>query len=175
MKLFEKFKKITTSILPILVVFLSGIIIVQGICFQENLNELGSQIEYMIETTNIMQAEMSGMESSVKSALAEESNPVETYVIEVVDTNPVENTYDVKISVILKETSESTKCSIFFGTTEIPLTLNRYIYEGECALSLDENYDGNVTILVDTGEKRTTKVLDDYVSPFVILLPQEEE
>jgi hypothetical protein len=61
-----------------------------------------------------------------------------------------------------KEYSEATKVSVFFGVQEIPLTPNRYAYEGTAKLYLSNNYDGNVAFLFANGDKRNTEVLKDY-------------
>lgn len=118
---------------------------------------------YLQDTNSILQLEVANLQSNIESALEEEASLIETYSVEVVSMNFEKETYHVKVSVVPKEYSESTKTSIFFGAMEFPLTLNRYSFEGEMDLSFHNVYDANVTFLFSNGDKKTTEVAKDYV------------
>ena len=163
MKLFEKYKKIATGIYPILVVVLLGIVLLNSIRYENSLKQMSNKLDYLMDNQSILQSEVVNLQSNIEATLEDESSPIESYAIEVTEFDFVNKLYTVKISVVPKEYTDSTKCSTFFGTKEVPLTLNRYTYEGSAQLSTDTNYDGNVTVLIANGDKKTTKVLDEYV------------
>ena len=155
-------KKILTMTVPVITVVLLCVLTGTLISMREKLNEMDNQIAYLIDTNSILQSQMLNLETNIELALEEEASFVEKYKIEVVDTDFSKGTYEVKISVVPKEYSDATKVSVFFGVQEIPLTLNRYGYEGTAKLSLSNNYDGNVAFLFANGDKRNTEVLKDY-------------
>ena len=155
-------KKILTMTVPVITVVLLCVLAGTLFSMREKLNEMDNQIAYLIDTNSILQSQMLNLETNIELALEEEASFVEKYKIEVVDTDFLKGTYGVKISVVPKEYSDTTKVSVFFGVQEIPLTLNRYGYEGTAKLSLSNNYDGNVAFLFANGDKRNTEVLKDY-------------
>jgi hypothetical protein len=68
----------------------------------------------------------------------------------------------VAISVLPKEYTETTETSIYFGTQEYLLELQGFTFYGTATLSMDQSYDGNVTVLFTDGERRSTEVLQSY-------------
>ncbi|MBQ8040366.1 MAG: hypothetical protein IJ274_10940 [Lachnospiraceae bacterium] len=164
MKIWEKYKKIVMIIVPVITIVILGCLVGAIITMQDKMTEMGNQLSYLIDTNSILQSQVSNLQSNIETALEEEGSLVEQQSIEVVDTDFSTGTYEVKISVVPKEYSDVTKVSVFFGANEIPLTLNRYAYEGTAELSLGNNYDGNVTFLFVNGDKKSTEILKNYES-----------
>lgn len=127
------------------------------------LEEVGNQLMYLQDTNSILQLEVANLQTNIEATLEEEASLIETYSVEVLSMNFEKETYRVKVSVVPKEYSETTKASIFFGAIEFPLTLNRYSFEGEMDLSFHNSYDANVTFLFSNGDKKTTEVIKDYI------------
>lgn len=126
------------------------------------LEELKSQISYLQDTTDIIQTDVTNMESNIEATLEQESSLLETWSIEPVDCDLAQGTYDVEVSMIPKTYTDTMSASIFFGTQEYALQQDGYIYSGRITLSMDTVYDGNVTILFADGNKKTTEVLQNY-------------
>lgn len=164
MKIWEKYKKIVLIMVPMLVVAILGVLVGTMFHMQDKMTELGNQLAYLIDSNSILQSQVSNLQSNIEVTLEEEASLIEKQNVEVIDTNFATGTYQVKISVVPKEYSDSTKVSVFFGANEIPLTLNRYTYEGVAELSLSNNYDGNVTFLFVNGDKKNTEILKNYQS-----------
>lgn len=162
MKYIEKIKKIATSILLILVVFLSAAVWMQSVCLQKELEEIKSQTNYLIDSDTIMQSQLSNMMCYVDLLQQGEDSLIEEQSIRVVDMNFETGKYQVEIAVIPKEYSDTTKLSVFFGVNEVPLTFKQYRYVGSTVLSLEDNYDGNVTYLFAEGDKKQTEIISDY-------------
>ena len=164
MKIWEKYKRIVLIAVPVIAIVILGCLIGNMITMQDKMAEMGNQLSYLIDTNSILQSQVTNLQSNIKTALEEEASLIENQSIEVMDTDFSKGTYHVKISVVPKEYSDATKVSVFFGTHEIPLTLNRYAYEGTAELSLSNNYDGNVTFLFVNGDKKNTEILKNYQS-----------
>ncbi len=164
MKIWEKYKKIILIVVPLIAIAILGCLIGTMITMQDKMTEMGNQLSYLIDTNSILQSQITNLQSNIETALEEEASLVEKQSIEVVSTDFSKRTYQVKISVIPKEYSDATKVSVFFGANEIPLTLNRYSYEGTAELSLNNNYDGNVTFLFVNGDKKNTEIVKNYQS-----------
>lgn len=127
------------------------------------LDELGNQILYLQDTTDIIQTDVNNMEANIEATLEEEASLIEEYAIVVSDCDFASGTYDVAISVIPKEYTGTTQTSIYFGTQEYPLELDGFAFCGTATLPMDVSYDGNVTILFTDGDRRSTEVLQNYV------------
>ena len=160
---FEKQKKILMMTVPVITIVILCVLTGTFISMGEKVSQMGNQLAYLIDTNSILQSQMLNLQGNIELALEEEASLVEKYSIEVLDTDFERGTYQVKISVVPKEYSDSTKVSIFFGVNEIPLILNRYAYEGTTQLEFKDNYDSNVAFLIANGDKRNTEVLKDYV------------
>lgn len=158
----EKYKKILMITVPVITIVILCVLTGTVVSMGEKISEMENQLSYLIDTNSILQSQILNLQGNIESALEEEASLVEKQMIEVTDTDFSKGTYKVKISVVPKEYSDATKVSVFFGVQEIPLTLNRYAYEGIAELSLSNNYDGNVAFLLVNGEKRNTEVLKDY-------------
>lgn len=128
----------------------------------ERMEELTNQLAYLQDTTNIILSDVGGMQSNIEKTLEEEASMVESYSIDIVDMDLSKHNYKVDIAVIPKEYTDSTRVSIYFGTTECPLVLDGYVYKGSITLPLDKTFEGNVTFLLANGKKKATEVLEDY-------------
>ena len=152
----------------ILLLTVADILLLAGILTSAIVNyfrmeTITGRLAYLQDTTDIVQGDISGLQSNLEAALAEESSLIESYAIEVTDADFAAGTYEVHVSVTPKEYTDHTAVSIYFGTREYRLELNGYSYEGRVVLPMDTSFDGNVTFLLMEGEKKTTEVLRDYV------------
>ena len=164
MKNWDQYKKLIVVMVQVIAIAILSCLFGAMFTMQDKMTELGNQLSYLIDTNNILQSQVSNLQSNIETALEEEASLVEKQSIEVVSTDFSKGTYEVKISVIPKEYSDATKVSVFFGANEIPLTLNRFSYEGIAELSVSNNYDGNVTFLFVNGDKKNTEIIKDYQS-----------
>jgi hypothetical protein len=126
------------------------------------LEEVGNQLSYLQDNTDIIMTDLHNMETNIETALEESASLIEEYSITVTDCDFSAGTYDVAISVIPKEYTETTETSIYFGTQEYPLTLQGFTFCGTATLPMDQSYDGNVTVLFTDGGRRSTEVLQSY-------------
>jgi hypothetical protein len=126
------------------------------------LEEVGNQLSYLQDNTDIIMTDLHNMETNIETALEESASLIEEYSITVTDCDFSAGTYDVAISVIPKEYTETTETSIYFGTQEYPLTLQGFTFCGTATLPMDQAYDGNVTVLFTDGGRRSTEVLQSY-------------
>ena len=127
------------------------------------MNAITNQLVYLQDTTDIIQSDLGSLQFDIQKTLEEENSMVESYSIDVTDSNFAANSYTVTVTVIPKEYTDQTKAKVFFGTKEYPLILNGYTYQGTITLPTTESYDGNVTFLFQNGEKKSTEVLKNYV------------
>jgi hypothetical protein len=128
----------------------------------EKLSELNNQMAYLQDTNNVILSEVDNLQSNFEKTLAEENSMIESYDIEVTDMDFAAGTYDVDISVIPKEYTDSTKVSVYFGTAECLLSADGYTYTGTMTLPLNKTFDGNLTFLLANGKKKNTEVIRDY-------------
>jgi hypothetical protein len=128
----------------------------------EKLSELTNQMAYLQDTNNVILSEVDNLQSNFEKTLAEENSLIESYDIEVTDMDFAAGTYDVDISVIPKEYTDSTNVSVYFGTAECLLSADGYTYTGTMTLPLDKTFDGNLTFLLANGKKKNTEVIRDY-------------
>jgi hypothetical protein len=126
------------------------------------ITEISNQMAYLQDTNNVILSEVDNLQSSFKQTLEEENSMIESYSIDVADMDFAVGTYEAAVSVIPKEYTDETKVSIFFGTKECALELSGYTYAGSVTLPLDKTYDGNLTILLANGKKKSTEVVSDY-------------
>jgi hypothetical protein len=126
------------------------------------LEEVGNQLSYLQDNTDIIMTDLHNMETNIETALEESASLIEEYSIIVTDCDFSAGTYDVAISVIPKEYTETTETSIYFGTQEYPLTLQGFTFYGTATLPMDQSYDENVTVLFTDGGRRSTEVLQSY-------------
>jgi hypothetical protein len=126
------------------------------------LEEMGNQLSYLQDNTDIIMTDLHNMETNIEAALEESASLIEEYSIVVTDCDFSAGTYDVAISVIPKEYTETTETSIYFGTQEYSLELQGFTFYGTATLPMDQSYDGNVTILFTDGGRRSTEVLQSY-------------
>jgi hypothetical protein len=126
------------------------------------LEEVGNQLSYLQDNTDIIMTDLHNMETNIETALEESASLIEEYSIIVTDCDFSAGTYDVAISLIPKEYTETTETSIYFGTQEYPLTLQGFTFCGNATLPMDQSYDGNVTVLFTDGGRRSTEVLQSY-------------
>lgn len=147
----------------VLTLALIGGVVAGFVMITRHMQEITNQLVYLQDTSDIIQSDLGGLQSDIKKTLEEENSMVESYSIDVLETNFAADSYTVKVEVIPKEYTDQTKASVFFGTKEYPLSLNGYTYQGTMVLSTKESYDGNVTFLFRNGEKKSTEVLKNYV------------
>jgi hypothetical protein len=138
---------------------------------QVTLNELMSQMFYLQDSATVLQSDVNSMGTNLEAAFKEESSLIEAYSIQVTDCNFAKGTYQVDITVLPKEYTETTQLAIYFGTKSYNLELSGISFKGSATLSMANNYDGNVTVLFTNGEKRSTEVLNSY-KDFQTLLKQ---
>lgn len=153
-------RQINIKKLPVVLVVLACLVF--AILMYGKVSELTNQLTYLQDTTNIILSDVGGMQSSIEKTLEEEASMVEDYSIKVTDMDFYREVYDVEVSVIPKEFTDSTTMSIYFGTTECKLKSNGYVFEGSITLPLNKTFDGNVTFLLANGKKKTTEVVEDF-------------
>ena len=138
-----------------------GFLVLGGLMYGK-MKELTNQLAYLQDSTNIILSDVSGMQSNIEKTLQKEASMIEAYSINVTGMDFSQMVYKVEISVIPKEYTDSTRVSIFFGTTECKLKSNGYRYEGTVSLPIGKSFDGNATFLIANGKKKTTEVVEDF-------------
>jgi hypothetical protein len=129
---------------------------------QVTLNELMSQLFYLQDSVSVLQSDMGTMETNIEAALEEESSMIEDFSVSLRDFDFEKGTYAVDITVLPKEYTEATQLTVYFGTKGCNLELQGILFKGSATLSVKNNYDGNVTVLITNGEKRNTEVINNY-------------
>lgn len=145
----------------LLFVILAALAVSVGLMYQK-ITELGSQLSYLQDSTDILLADVDGLETNIAQTLEAETGLVEDYSIEITDMNFAAKTCEVAVSVIPKEYTDSTRLSVFFGTRECGLEKDGYEYTGTATLPLDEDFAGNLTFLFADGKKKNTEVYRNY-------------
>lgn len=127
------------------------------------LNKISNQLFYLEDTSKVIESNVDNLEAELSSILQEDASMIEDYSVRVTGCDFANGTYDVLITVVPREYTDTTETSIYFGTTEYRLALNRYAYQGTASLPIDTSYDGNMTILIADGNKKNTEVVHSYV------------
>ncbi len=127
------------------------------------LDKMSNQLLYLEDTSKVIESNVSNLKEEWSSALQEDAGMIEDYSVRVTGFDFAKGTYDVLITIVPKEYTDTTEANIYFGTTEYPLALNGYAYQGTASLPIDISYDGNMTILFADGNKKTTEVVHSYV------------
>lgn len=159
----QKWKRFLPWAVRIVLLFLLLVLTGFAVYFGMQFREVKNQLAYLQDTGNIIQTDVGSLQADIERTLREENSILEDYSIEVTDTDFEAGTYEVFIEAIPKEYTERTRMSIYFGTSEYPLQREGFTFRGEVALPLEESFDGNVTFLIENGEKRNTEVMRDYV------------
>ncbi len=157
---------LNTVLLVVLIIIFAIDVMTRSVLLDRSrleLEKMRAQVAYLQDTMNIVQSDVSNLETNLEATLEQENSLLESWSIEPVSANFAENSYDLRISLTPKNYTDATKASIFFGNREYPLTLNGHAYEGTVILSLEQNYDGNVTVLFSDDHKKATEVLSSYV------------
>lgn len=144
-------------------VFIFGIVL--GILLGFVLNRisiLSNRIAYLSDTADIIMNDVSTLQSDIEATLEEETSLLESWDINLVNTDFRTKTYTVDVSIIPKEYTDSTKAIIYFGTNQYELTLDNYSYKARIKLHQGESYAGNVTVLFIDGDKKSTEVIKGY-------------
>lgn len=144
-------------------VFVFGIVL--GILLGFVLNRisiLSNRIAYLSDTADIIMNDVSTLQSDIEATLEEETSLLESWNIDLVDTDFRTKTYTVDVSIIPKEYTDSTKAIIYFGTNQYELTLDNYSYKARVKLHQGESFAGNVTVLFIDGDKKSTEVIKGY-------------
>ena len=155
-------KKIVSGLLLILVIAAISLLAFMGKTvgsLRTKLDEMTAQLLYLQDTTNVIQSNLGSMETNLEAAMEEEASLIEDYLIQVKDWDFSKGTYTVDIMILPKEYTDATQTSVYFGTKGYLLELQGYLYKGSVTLSMDSNYDGNVTVLFTNGNKNATEVL----------------
>jgi hypothetical protein len=126
------------------------------------MNELMSQLFYLQDSVSVLQSDMGTMETNIEAALEEESSLIEDFSVSLRDFDFEKGTYEVDITALPKEYTEATQLTVYFGTKGYNLELQGILFKGSATLSTKNNYDGNVTVLITNGEKRSTQVINNY-------------
>lgn len=138
------------------------LVIIYMVWSRAKITEMMNRLTYLQDTGSIIQSDVGSLQSDLEQTLREENSLIETWSIDVVDMDFAAGTYQVQISLIPKEYTESTQVSIYFGTTEYALARDGFVFEGTVELPLSQSYAGNVTVLFSNGSKKTTEVLRSY-------------
>ena len=128
----------------------------------QKMSQVGYEMSYLSDTTSLMLDDISTMKTDIQASLDAQSSYLESWDISLDAMHFADHSYTVSISVIPREWTENTRASIYFGSKNFPLQLDDYRYTGTADLTLDESYDGNVTILFEEGKSRKTEVLENY-------------
>ena len=126
------------------------------------MNEVSNQMSYLSDTTSVLLSNVSSMQENIEASLEEQNSLLAHWEISLKEMNFADNSYTVSITVVPKTYTAATQVSVYFGTREFSLKLKSYQYVGEASLTLDESYDGNVTVLLADGDSRQTEVLSNY-------------
>lgn len=161
-KTFSQILLVAIVILIITDLVVVGVLVTLWTSSGKVLSEVKTQLAYIQDTNSIIQNEVTNMESNIEATLEAESSMLENYSIEVTGYDFAAGTYDVAISILPKEYTDTTQAVIYFGTEQSNLALNGLVYEGTATLPVGTAYDGNVTVLFMDGNKKTTEVLQRY-------------
>jgi hypothetical protein len=142
------------------IIFIALVVII--VLLYVRITEISNQMAYLQDTNNVILSQVDNLQSNFKKTLEEENSLIESYSVEVIGMNFAAGTYEASVSVIPKEYTDETKVSMYFGTLECALTRNGYTYNGTVTLPLNNTYDGNLTVLLANGKKKSTEIFDDY-------------
>lgn len=154
--------KVTVAIIIILNCLIISGLGVNAYITNGELRQLKNHMTYLSDTSNIILSGVDNMQADIEQTLKEEASLIEDWAIDLEKTNFSAGTYTVKITVIPKEYTDSTQVEVYFGTKKFDLKLKNYKYVGEAKLSFRNRYDGNVTVLLVNGKKKSTEVLSSY-------------
>lgn len=138
------------------------ILIAGGIFCYKKLDKFEKQLSYLLDTTSVILSDVSGLENGIEQTLQKEIGKVEDYSIDLIDLDLKQQIYEVAVSVVPKEYTDTTKVSVYFGTKECKLEREGYIFRGSMHLPIDNSYLGNLTFLFTDGKKKTTEIYSDY-------------
>lgn len=138
------------------------VMIVQCVYTSSMLTFLKNQNAYILDTTGVSLTEIATMKSDIESTLEQENSLLESWKIELTDTDFSREKYTVRVEIIPKEYTESMETYIYFGTDEYELKREGFVYSGYASLPLTESYDGNVTVLFVDGNKRSTEIMKNF-------------
>ena len=124
--------------------------------------QVDSKVAYVQDSLAILTTDVKNMKAEIQQTLEDENSLVEEYTVELADLNLDDMTYSVYVTVMPKTYTETTEIYMYFGTTEYPLELNGYFFDGTITLPLDSDYTGNATLLIVDGNQRSTEVLSGY-------------
>jgi hypothetical protein len=161
-KNWSRMGKVLMFVLVIGAVSLFSFCIIKMNRIHVTMNELMSQLFYLQDSVAVLQSDMGTMETNIEAALEEESSLIEDFSVSLRDFDFEKGTYAVDITALPKEYTEATQLTVYFGTKGYNLELQGILFKGSATLSTKNNYDGNVTVLITNGEKRSTEVINNY-------------
>lgn len=150
------------NIFNIIIVMLLIALCAGAVLLNNKIQKIENQLSYTADNTSVILSDVETMQSDIETTLEEEASLISDWKITLKSADFSAKTYTVDISVVPKEYTSDTVTSVYFGTDEIPLTLDGIKFTGEATLPLSESYAGNVTFLFVDGDKRSTEVLDDF-------------
>ncbi len=151
-------KKFYIFMAIIFIVFLLG----NSIFLYRKIMEMSYQITLLQDSSNVIQTNVANMYSNLELKLEEENSLLEQYSITVTEIDFAKSSYSVEVHAIPKDYTDDTKMYVYFGTTSYELEKSGYHYTTSVTLSLNTLYDGNVTFLLEDGDKKSTEVCKSY-------------
>ena len=115
-KTFSQILLVAIVILIITDLVVVGVLVTLWTSSGKVLSEVKTQLAYIQDTNSIIQNEVTNMESNIEATLEAESSMLENYSIEVTGYDFAAGTYDVAISILPKEYTDTTQAVIYFGT-----------------------------------------------------------
>ena len=139
-----------------------AVLLVAFVQMKSSMDVLSNSIAYLTDNTDVIVSNMDSLQEDIEQTLEEENSLLESWAISMTDLDFASNTYQVHISIVPKNYTETMLAYIYFGVSEFELERDGYKYIGDANLPIDESYEGNVTILFVDGEQRSTEVLSNY-------------
>ena len=150
-----------------IIAWILAVILIVGLAVLElrsmvQIEELSSRLAYLQDTADVIQMDVNNMETNIEATLEQEASLMENWSVSLVGVDFEQGTYDLEVSLIPKNYTDTMTTSIFFGTSEFLLQREGYTYHGVATLPMDTVYDGNVTVLFADGAKKSTELLRNY-------------
>lgn len=156
--------KLKTILIVLNFVVMIGLV-VDVVVIRGGLINVGNRVSYVSDTVDVILSEVGTMKSDIEATLEEENSLLEDWNIDVIKTDFNKGTYTVSVEIMPKTYTDTTEAVIYFGTKEHSLKLDGFKFVGKATLPVEENYDGNVTVLFIDGNKKSTEVMSNYVGP----------
>lgn len=140
-------------------------VIVMGVLLHRmynNISLLGNKITYLSDSAEILLTDIGNLQTNIEATLEEETSLIESWSIDLVETDFRKKNYTLDVVIIPKEFTDNTTVSVYFGTNEFVLPKNGFSYEALISLPLGESFEKKVTVLLTDGKKKSTEILRGY-------------